>query len=159
MAVAAFAGTKPWLMMPDTEGGVDPWYKNGSEVRADRWVAAMAAAKRYYGKTMLWTEPFNEPDYGPWNQGTQANLNDIMGRLEVHPDFRGTGIAGASTLSCSSANQWYNVVKSHTSVGTTHCLAGSFDDYVSWMQNVRASGDFVLNPEVHNLNLIEGSHG
>ncbi len=149
--VAALAGTKPWLMMPDTEGGVDAYYKNGSEVRADRWVAAMAAAKRYYGKTMLWTEPFNEPDYGPWNQGTQANLNDIMGRLGAHADFQATGIAGASTLNCSNANNWYNEVKSHTAVGTTHCLGGSFDDYVSWMQNVRASGDVVLNPEVHNL--------
>jgi hypothetical protein len=71
---------------------------------------------------------------------THANLNDIMERLKIPADFQGTGIAGASTLNCRNANNWYNGVKSNTVVGTTHCLAGSFDDYVSWMQNVLASG-------------------
>jgi autotransporter-associated beta strand protein len=111
----------------------------------------MAAAKRYYGKSLLWVEPFNEPDYGPWNQGTMANLYDIMGLLMSHSDFTSTGLAGGSTLSCSNANAWYNFVKSRATIGTTHCLGGTFDDYVSWMLNVKASGAFVLNPEAHNL--------
>ena len=149
--VANMAGNKPWMFSPTTEAGVNAWFKNGSQVIPARWVQAMDAAKLYLGKSILWAEPFNEPDYSGWNEGTSGNLYDIMGLLQTDTNFSSTLLAGGSTLNVDNANGWYDAVKNRASIGTTHCLAGSFDSYVNWIQDVRNSGDFCLNPEVHNL--------
>lgn len=149
--VANSAGSKPWMFSPTTEAGVNNWFKNGSDVIPARWVQAMDAAKLYLGKSISWAEPFNEPDYSPWNEGTSGNLYDIMGLLQTDTNFSSTLLAGGSTLSDDNAVGWYDAVKSRAAIGTTHCLGGSFDSYVNWIQDVRNSGDFCLNPEVHNL--------
>lgn len=150
--VANSAGNKPWMFSPTTEAGVNAWFKNGSDVIPARWVQAMDAAKLYLGKTnILWAEPFNEPDYSGWNEGTTGNLYDIMGLLQADTNFSSTLLAGGSTLNDDNAIGWYDAVKSRAAIGTTHCLGGSFDSYANWMQDVRNSGDFCLNPEVHNL--------
>ncbi len=60
---------------------------------------AMEAAQRFYNKPILYTEPFNEPDYG-WGQGTVQNLYDILGLLQTSTNFTGTILAGGSTLNC-----------------------------------------------------------
>jgi len=151
----AWAGlaSKPLTMTPDTEAGVDPWYKSGSQVIPANWVQAMEATVDYYvntkGKTIVAAAPFNEPDYG-WNQGTKQNLYDICSILQTNPTFSGISLAGASTLNCSEANSWYNYIKSVVDEGTTHQLAGNFDDYASFYQNVVASGDKAVNEELHN---------
>ena len=148
--VANLAGNKPWSMAIGTGSGVDAWYKSGTDVIPSRWVQAMEAAQRFYGKPMIYVEPFNEPDYG-WGQGTIANLFDILGLLQTSTNFTGTILAGGSTLNCDQASAWYDPIKTRTTAGTTHALAGSFNSYVSFIQNVIASGDIPILPEAHNL--------
>lgn len=150
--VAAMAGPNAlWNMSSATGAGVDPWYQSGTgTVYPDRWAAAMEACQRYYNRKMWMVEPFNEPDYG-WGQGSQQNLYDIIGYLQAATNFPGTLMAGGSTLNDDVANSWYNFIKSRASMGTTHCLAGSVANYVSFIQNVIASGDLPLHPEVHNV--------
>ena len=157
--VANSAGDKPWMFSPVTAAGVNAWFKTSStDVNTTRWVQAMDAAKQYLNKSILWAEPFNEPDYSPWNEGTTANLYDIMGLLQADTNFSSTLLAGGSTLSCGNANYWYDAVKSRAAIGTTHCLAGTFANYTNWLQDVKSSGDFVLNPEVHNtVEVIAGA--
>ncbi len=154
VSLANLAGAnKPLTMTADTGAGVDAWFKNGSQVIPSRWVETMEAAVRAFeahGKTIVSAAPFNEPDYG-WNQGTVTNLYDILGLLQSSAEFSGVPLAGASTLSCDQANTWYNTIKGRVSEGTTHQLAGSFDNYVSFYQNVRASGDRAVNEELHNV--------
>ena len=152
--IANLAGAgKPVTMTMDGGEGVDPWYKNGSEVIPSRWVLPMEATVRALaakGKTVVSAAPFNEPDYG-WGQGTVTNLYDILGLLQTSAEFSGVPLAGPSTLSCDAANTWYNPIKNRVTEGTTHQLAGSFDNYVSFYQNVRASGDRAVNEELHNV--------
>jgi hypothetical protein len=149
--IANIAGTnKPWSMSIGTGSGVDPWYKSGTDVIPGRWVQAMEAAQRFYGKPILFTEPFNEPDYG-WGQGTVQNLYDILGLLQASTNFTGTILAGGSTLNCDLANSWYDPIKTRATSGTTHALGGSFNSYVSFYQDVLASGDVAIAPEAHNL--------
>ncbi len=157
LANLAGAG-KPVTITPDNGAGIDAWFRNGSttEVVPSRWVQNMEASVRALaaqGKTVVSASPFNEPDYtaSPVGQGTVTNLYDILGLLATSADFSGVPLAGASTLNCDQANSWYNVVKSRVSEGTTHQLAGSFDNYASFYQNVRASGDRAMNEEVHNV--------
>ena len=154
VSLANLAGAnKPLAMTADTGAGVDAWFKNGSEVIPGRWVEAMAATVRAFearGKTVVSAAPFNEPDYG-WNQGTVANLYDILGLLQAHADFSGVALAGGSTLNCDAAGTWYNAINSRATEGTTHQLAGSFDSYAAFYQSVRASGDKAVNEELHNV--------
>lgn len=95
-------------------------------------------------------EPFNEPDY--WSgQGTPQHLYDIMVLLQSSPNFQGTELVGASTLSSDAAQSWCDVIKSPTTYGSTHQLAGATDSYVNFFLNVQANGDQAYNPELHSL--------
>lgn len=145
------AGIKPLLLTPATGDGVNDWYKNGSQVWPDRWAAVLEAAQEYIGRSIYSVEPFNEPDYSPWNQGTATNLYDILGLLQTSPNFSGTILAGASVLNSDTAQGWYDQIKSRVTVGSTHQLAGSTDSYVNFLQYVSANGDTPCNPELHSL--------
>lgn len=154
VGLANLAGAgKPLAMTADTGAGVDAWFKNGADVIPARWVQTMEAAAQAFkarGKTIASASPFNEPDYG-WGQGTVANLHDILGLLQSSPTFSGVALAGPGTLSCDAAAPWYNAIKSRVTEGTTHQLAGGFDGYASFYQNVVASGDKAVNEELHNV--------
>ena len=149
--IAAMAGPNA---MWDLSGGapVDPWYRSGTNrVYPDRWAAAMAACQQYYNRPMWMAEPFNEPDYLPWNEGSRQDLSDIMGLLGTSPSFTGTFLAGGSTISTDDAAPWYDALGGRAAIGTTHALYGSVANYVGFIQHVTASGGIPFNPEVHNL--------
>lgn len=149
--LASMAGpAKPCTLSCGTGAGVDPWYKTGNDVIPSRWVQAIEAAARHYDRTIISIEAFNEPDFG-WGQGTVQNLYDILGLLRASPLFGATALAGASTLNCDNAGWWYDQIKSRATEGTTHALGGSFHNYAAFFENVIASGDAAVNPEVHNL--------
>ncbi|BCM92694.1 extracellular exo-alpha-L-arabinofuranosidase [Abditibacteriota bacterium] len=148
--IAKMAGDKPWTMLPDTEAGVNPWYKNGRDVIPERWVQLMAASQRRYGKKLASVEAFNEADYG-WGQGSAENLNNILGVLKQNPDFAGVKISGPSTLNDDWANPWYQTLKGRLDQGTTHSLGGSMESYINFYRNVVADGKVADQPEVHNL--------
>ncbi|MDQ3814586.1 MAG: RICIN domain-containing protein, partial [Armatimonadota bacterium] len=148
--IARMAGDKPWTMLPHQEGGVHSWFKNGNEVILERWVQAMAAAQRRYGKKLTSVEAFNEPDYG-WNQGSLGNLNDILVLLRARPDFAGVQMSGPSTLNADAASRWYQPLKNRLDRATTHALAGSMDSYINFFRNAIADGKIADNPEPHNL--------
>jgi len=149
LASMATAATR-WDMNVDSS--VNAWYQSGANlVYPDRWAAAIEACQRYYNRSFWMVEGFNEPDYGPWGEGSQQNLYDIFGYLQASTNFPGTAMAGGSTLNNDQASSWYNYVASRVSIGTTHCLAGSVSTYVSFLQSVAATGDMPFNPEVHNV--------
>jgi hypothetical protein len=130
---------------------VDSWYQSGAgTVYPDRWAAAIQACQRYYNRSFWMVEGFNEPDYG-WGQGSQQNLYDIFGYLQASTNFPGAHMAGGSTLNNDVALSWFNAVSSRATIGTTHCLAGSANTYVSFLQAVTASNAIPFNPELHNV--------
>lgn len=151
--VAAMAKSSAlWDLCVSTGDGVDPSYQNGSgRVHPDLWEAAMEACQRYYNRNMWMAEPFNEPDYAPSGEGSQANLLQIMTLARASTNFQNTVMAGGSTLNCDNAVSWYNSVNPVASIGTTHGLAGSASSYVNFIQTVLADGGAPLNPEAHNL--------
>ena len=123
-ALAMLAGEdKPWSLMPGTESGVDSYFKNGTDVDALRWVKLMELASDYYDHPLIFTEPFNEPDYG-WGQGSKENLVEICSLLKQSPIFSEVPIAGGSTLNCDYAMSWHYAIQDYVDFGTTHTLAG-----------------------------------
>ncbi len=154
--LAAMANpTARWDM--NVAGNVDPWYQSGADlVYPDRWAAAIQACQRYYNRTIWMVEGFNEPDYGygqswGWGEGSPQNLYDIFGYLRASTNFPGASMAGGSTLSSDSAVTWFNAVSARATIGTTHCLAGSVNTYVGFLQTVLSSNAAPYNPELHNV--------
>jgi hypothetical protein len=151
--VAAMAGPNAlWDISSATGAGVDPWYQSGAgTIYPDRWALAMEACQRYYNKAMWMAEPFNEPDYSSWGQGSQQNLYDTIGYLRASTNFLTTAMAGGSTLNDDVATNWFNAISPRVAIGTTHCLAGSANHYVTFLQRVAASNAAPFHPEVHNV--------
>lgn len=124
---------------------------------AANWAALIdATTKRVQarGRTVVSVSPFNEPDYG-WAQYSgsngQTDFYNICGELRKNTRFDSIRISGGNTLNCDQALPWYNALKSRLEEGNTHQLAGSFDNFATFYQTVRANGDMATGDELHNV--------
>ncbi len=133
------------------------WYYDGSVVNATNWAANIVAhAKRAkeWGRTVVAVAPFNEPDlYRSERQADMQKFYDTTGFLITNPIITTNNIriSGGNTLNTDSANPWYNFLKARLDEGNTHQLAGTFDNFASFFQNVAASGDHGTDDELHNV--------
>lgn len=151
----------------DQEAGIDEWYHvYGSDKQvntfAPRWAALIAATKAYAeqkGMKVLSVSPFNEPDYGEgqtwgWHQGSKAEMLEICRLLredEAYAEaFRDVLLCGGNTLNNDYALPWYNYSKKYLDEGNTHQLAGSFDNFAKFYQQVKADGKVGVDDELHN---------
>jgi hypothetical protein len=152
LAIAGLAGNKSLAISSGTGDGVNPWYITGpNRVDATRWVQCMIATKRHMNRSVAWAQPFNEPDFGPWNQGNPEDLYNIIALLQNDPTYASTKLAGPATLNTNYGVDWYNAIKSRGPMGTTHAIAGSFDNYVNFFNALKANGGMSFCPELHNL--------
>lgn len=152
LQVAKMTGDKPLVLSPHTEAGIDPSYLEGpNKVDAQRWADLLIALGEYIDRPIAWVQPFNEPDYPGWGQGTTEDLSDIMGILKKSPVFESTKMAGPATLNADGAIPWFKEIKRRVDIGTIHTLAGSFDSYVDFIKYVKSRGKVPFNPEFHNL--------
>lgn len=149
---ASMVPTTNWVMSFGSGAGVHSWYQSGSgTVYPNLWATNMEVWQRYYHHSMLWTMPFNEPDYGPWGEGSAQNLHDIMVDLLASTNYSGSAMAGPTTLSDDNALSWFDTIFPPATIGTTHCLAGSASSYVTFIESLVAEKAMPINPEAHNL--------
>src|SRR5574344_67719 len=135
----------------DTHDGdsVDSWYGSNAE----RWAQLIdITTKRLQesGHPVISVAPFNEPDYTDWNQGSKTDFYNITAQLKKNSRFDTIRICGGNTLNTDEALSWYNALKSNLDEGNTHQLAGSFANYATFFQTVRANGDYATADELHN---------
>ena len=119
----------------------------------EEWVKLFEATTRYCqnkGFTVVSISPFNEPDYG-WNQGKQTDFYRIIELMKKNSFFDNIRISGGNTLNSDQALPWYNALKEYLDEGNTHQLAGSFDNYASFFETVRADGKHGTADELHNV--------
>ena len=106
------------------------------------------------GRTVLSVSPYNEPD-NSFEQGSITRLGDVCWQLRntFGANFSGIRIYGASVLNPDNANSWYNTLNGwgYLEEGCTHQLAGSFNNYAAFFQNVQANNDLGANDELHNV--------
>ncbi|MBQ9285887.1 MAG: RICIN domain-containing protein [Bacteroidaceae bacterium] len=151
----------------DQEAGIDEWYHvYGSDKQVNtfspRWAALIAATKAYaeeHGMKVLSVSPFNEPDYGEgqtwgWQQGSKAEMHEICRLLredELYAEaFKDVLLCGGNTLNDDYALPWYNYSKKYLDEGNTHQLAGTFDNFAKFYQQVKADGKVGVDDELHN---------
>lgn len=129
---------------------VHAWFKG----RPERWAQLIDVTTRLHqerGRSVVSVAPFNEPDYTGTGQGNLTDFYNIAGDLRKIPRFDTIRISGGNTLNCDQALNWYNQLKDRLNEGNTHQLAGSFDNYANFFQNVRANGHHATNDELHNV--------
>ncbi|MFO1487225.1 MAG: RICIN domain-containing protein [Verrucomicrobiota bacterium] len=106
------------------------------------------------GRTVLAVSPYNEPDNSS-EQGSVTRLGDVCWQLRntFGANFGGIKIYGASVLNPDHAGAWYDTLNGwgYLEAGCTHQLAGSFDSYAGFFQNVETNGDLGVNDELHNV--------
>ncbi|MEO8253155.1 MAG: RICIN domain-containing protein [Flavobacterium sp.] len=103
------------------------------------------------GLTVTSVSPFNEPDYSATGQGSLSDFYNICGELRANTHFDNIRISGGNTLNNDVALTWYNSLKDRLDEGNTHQLAGSFNNYATFYETVRANGDHATNDELHNV--------
>ncbi|WP_163707235.1 RICIN domain-containing protein [Mangrovibacterium lignilyticum] len=130
---------------------VDTWYHDHPE-RWEQLIQVTAQAFEADGHNVVTVGAFNEPDYG-WNQYTNyMDMYYVTERLAANPYFSGVRLSGGNTLSCSEAQGWYDfLTPAGVNEGNTHQLGGTFADFASFYQSVRANGHHATGDELHNI--------
>ncbi|MBR6196960.1 MAG: RICIN domain-containing protein [Bacteroidaceae bacterium] len=157
LRIVGLLGTTPGVCLnsdpkPINGGGytVAPMYSNGAN--ATNWVNLMKATGKYvesHGYPVVSVAPFNEPDYG-WGHGSKNDLNNICRAARNDSWFNGKRLMTGSTLNCSEAWGWFSATQTYADEGNTHQLAGTFADFKSFFQRVKAAGKVVTEDELHN---------
>jgi len=142
------------IALNDDNPSISSWYKNSDGTfNAAHWAQLMDVTARHHqdlGHTVISVSPFNEPDY-PTGQGDMQDFFNIAGELKSLPRFTNIRVSGGNTLNTDQALPWYNFLKARLDEGNTHQLAGSFDNFASFFQTVRANGDHATDDEMHNV--------
>ena len=122
--------------------------------KPEEWYKVIKASVVYAqskGLTVTTIAPFNEPDYVYWGEGDEDDFLDICKLIAADEDLAGIRISAGNTLNCDNASYWYNYMKPYVTEGNTHQLAGTFDSYASFYEEVVADGNHATADELHNV--------
>ncbi len=144
--------------MDGTLEQVTQYYRStNSSTQATRWSELIYLTKKYVenkGLKVTSVSPFNEPDYTSWHQGSKADFLAICKKLRedatYSAEFADVKLCGGNTLNNDRALEWYNYCKKYLDEGNTHQLAGSFDNFVKFYQQVAKDGKVGVADELHN---------
>ena len=148
--INTWLGSNTQVVLNCDHPSVDPWFA-GNAVNWAQLIDVTTRRHQEAGRTVITVSPFNEPDYTATGQGTVTDFYNIAGELRKNSRFNNIRISGGNTLNTDQALVWYNQLKDRLDEGNTHQLAGSFDNYASFYQTVRANGDHATNDELHNV--------
>jgi len=149
IAAMATAATR-WDIIPNSS--IHSWYSNGvNRIYPDRWAAAISACQKYYNHSIWAVEGFNEPDNLGAGEGSQQDLYNVFTNLQGLTNFSGALMEGGSALNTDVAISWFQPLCPRVAIGSTHCLAGSAQHYIDFINTVTASNCIPFNPEMHNV--------
>ena len=140
----------------ETDGPPDYFVVNKS-ANVGHWAAMINSHVHWIQKNtkhpVLGVSPFNEPDYWTVEEGATIEKSAEVARLlkESYPRFADIVIVGGNTLNNDKALDWFNGGKDYYAWGNTHQLAGSFDTYARFYQQLAAMGKVGYNDEMHNV--------
>ncbi len=148
--INTYVGPNTDLTLNCDHPSVDSWYA-GQPARWLQLIKASAQKYRDAGHNIITIGAFNEPDYG-WGQGSDTDMYNITSLMKNDSFFNGVRFGGGNTLNCDAAQWWYDRLRpAGVTEGNTHQLAGGFDGYASFFQNVRANGHYATADELHNI--------
>lgn len=151
-ALAAVDGTRPLVHMISYNHPA-AWYLNEDKtLNAERVIQSAKIAKRHIenaGFTVAEISPIVEMDL----LGSEMAKGgaEFARLLSVDPAFDTVTILSACTLNTDGALSFYTPAAQYVDGGCTHNLAGEFENYVAFLEEVRANGHYASDDEAHNL--------
>lgn len=151
------AGKKMDIILNCDHEKLTTLYSVNNSANVDNWAALIDATTRAtqaLGWNVIAVAPFNEPDYTGWGEGSVYNFYNIAKKLRTtyaNTFSENIAISGGNTLNDDNALTWFNTLKTYCNIGNTHQLAGSFDNYARFYQNLQDNGYIGLGDELHNV--------
>lgn len=142
------------VLTEDQEAGILSYYSNGTTANVDRWTKNIIENVKWIESNtnhkVVAISPFNEPDYG-WGQGSISNFKEIAQLLHEDSVTKDIAVSAGNTLNDDQASTWYNYMKPYVEWGNTHQLAGTFDNFAAFWQEVTSDGNYPYGDELHNV--------
>lgn len=156
--------TLPLVLTADQEAANTPaqkagdYYVKNKVCNTDHWAAMINAHVAWMQKNsqhpVVGVSPYNEPDYWSVEEGASvARQVEVARKLRENyaETMKDVAIVGGNTLNNDKALEWYQTGKSYYGWGNTHQLAGSFDTFAAFYQQLKADGKTGYGDEMHNV--------
>lgn len=148
----------PIVLTADQEAGTASYYVTNRNCNTTHWAAMIGAHVEWMQKNtahpVIGVSPYNEPDYWTVEEGaTVAKQVEVAKKLrEDYADImKDVAIVGGNTLNNDKALDWYKTGKEYYDWGNTHQLAGSFDSFAKFYEQLKADGKTGYADEMHNV--------
>jgi len=147
----------PIVFTADQEAGTCDYFVVNKKCNVEHWAAMINSHVHWMQQNtqhpIVGVSPFNEPDYWSTEEGATIEKQVQIAKLlrENYPRMEGVNMVGGNTLNDDKALAWYTTGKQYYDWGNTHQLAGSFDNYASFYQQLVKDGKVGYNDEMHNV--------
>jgi hypothetical protein len=151
------SATLPITLTADQEGGTDEYFVKNKVANNAHWAANINSHVHWMQQNtqhpVVAISPFNEGDYWSVEEGATPAKQFQVAKLlkESYPRCADIAMVGGNTLNDDKALDWYNPGKVNYDWGNTHQLAGSFDNFARFYQQVRRDGKVGYADEMHNV--------
>ena len=143
----------------DTEKGEVPpeYFVKNKVANVDHWAAMINSHVHWLQQNtthpVVGVSAFNEPDYWTVEEGATTSNHAEVARIlkERYPRMADVAMVGGNTLNDDKAWDWFKAGLDVYDWGNTHQLAGSFDNYANYYQQLAANGKVGYNDEMHNV--------
>ncbi len=148
---------------PDGHTGplINTYYTTNKRADAEHWAKCIEAHVNWMKKNskhpIVGVSPFNEPDNALEKnltgeiQGTAEDEANVARLLKTYDSMEDIVVTGGNTLNNDNALNWYNAGKQYYDWGNTHQLAGSFDTFANFYQQLKKDGKVGFDDEMHNV--------
>ncbi len=149
--------TLPIVLTADQEAGTNEYYVKNKVANNEHWAAMINSHVHWMQQNtkhpVVGVSPFNEGDYWTVEEGASAAKQWQVAKLlkENYPRCADVAMVGGNTLNDDKALSWYTPGKQYYDWGNTHQLAGSFDNFARFYQQVAKDGKVGYADEMHNV--------
>lgn len=149
--------TLPITLTADQEAGADEYYVVDKVANNAHWAAMINSHVHWMQENtehpVVGISPFNEGDYWSVEEGATPTKQYTVARLlkENYPRCKDIAMVGGNTLNDDKALSWYTPGKQYYDWGNTHQLAGSFDNFAKFFEQVVKDGKVGYADEMHNV--------
>lgn len=149
--------TLPIVFTADQEAGTNEYFVKNKSADINHWAAMINSHVHWMQANtrhpVVGISPFNEGDYWTVEEGATATKQWQVAKLlkEDYPRCKDIAMVGGNTLNNDKALSWYTPGKSYYDWANTHQLAGSFDTFAAFYQQVAKDGKIGYGDEMHNV--------
>lgn len=149
----------PIVFTADQEawGGTDASFVVNRTVKPEAWAAMINAHVAWMQNNtkhpVAGVSPFNEGDYWTVEEGGSPESHRDVSKIlkQKYARYDSIPIVGGNTLNNDKALAWYNPGKEYYAWGNTHQLAGSFNSFVAFYDQLQEDGKVGYADEMHNV--------